>query len=209
MLSRKASLELSVNSIVILILAIVILGLGIGFIKNMFEKTTSQIGDINKDAEKRMLESIKDSPDRLVVDPDNLEIAQGKERDVYFGLRNELDAKQTFFINGAGKLDTTNNPGDWIVQDSVISCYDAYDSTAKLSGANNQNPTLDKTNDIIFYANEKISIPAEESFVGKITVKVSGKSKESTYNCAMVIEDPTSQGQEYARKEFIITVTEP
>ncbi|MEM2131144.1 MAG: hypothetical protein QXM96_03635 [Candidatus Woesearchaeota archaeon] len=198
--NKRGALELSVNTIVILIIAIVILGLIIGFIKSMFEKTTSQIGDINKEAEKRMLDRIKESPDRLVLDPDNIDIKQGQSRDVYIGLRNELDQRQTFVINGPGQIDTKTNPGDWLVKDSVIACFDAFETGAKLSGKN------DNTNDILFYVNEKRSLQPEESFVSKITIKVKGNAKKTTYSCALIIEDPSTPNQEYARKDFVITV---
>ncbi|MEM4397663.1 MAG: hypothetical protein QW757_03520 [Candidatus Woesearchaeota archaeon] len=197
---KKAALELSVNTIVILIIAIVILGLIIGFIKNMFEKTTGQIGDINKEAEKRMLDRIKESPERLVLDPDNIDIRQGQQKDVYFGLRNELDSQKTFVINGNGQIDTQQNPGDWLVKDSVLACFDAFEKPVKLDGKNSN------TNDIIFYTNERRSLNPGESFVSKITIKVKGNAKKTTYNCALIIEDPSTANQEYARKDFVINV---
>ena len=40
---RKASLSLSINAIVVLILAITMLGLALGFIKVMFGKTSAQV----------------------------------------------------------------------------------------------------------------------------------------------------------------------
>jgi hypothetical protein len=43
---KKGALELSVNAIVILILAIVMLGLGVTFIRNMFGKTSGQIEEM-------------------------------------------------------------------------------------------------------------------------------------------------------------------
>ena len=43
---KKAALSLSVNAIVILILAIIMLGLGVTFIKNMFGKTSAQFEEL-------------------------------------------------------------------------------------------------------------------------------------------------------------------
>jgi len=44
--SKKADLSLSVNAIVVLILAIVMLGLALGFVKTMFGKTSNQFDEI-------------------------------------------------------------------------------------------------------------------------------------------------------------------
>ncbi|MBS3127550.1 hypothetical protein J4410_00200 [Candidatus Woesearchaeota archaeon] len=41
---KKAALELSINAIVIIVLAMTLLGLGLGFIRNQF----SEIGDIEE-----------------------------------------------------------------------------------------------------------------------------------------------------------------
>jgi len=46
MKSKKGAFELSVSALVILILAIVMLGLGIGFIRGMFGKVTTNIEEI-------------------------------------------------------------------------------------------------------------------------------------------------------------------
>ena len=43
MTSKKAAMELSINAIVILIIAITMLGLGIGFVKGMFGKISTQV----------------------------------------------------------------------------------------------------------------------------------------------------------------------
>ncbi len=199
--NKRASLELSVNAIVIFILAVLLLGLAIGFLKSMYDKLTGNIDQISSDVEKRMLQRLEDSPERLIMDPDNVDIEKGKTKEVYLALRNELDKKYTFVIKGTGSIDVGANPGNWLADDSTIACYDAFDSTAVLSGKNQRG------DDIFIEANDKRSIELDKSMVGKMEIKVSGKAKESTYNCAIVIEDPTSPGQEYARKEFIVTVT--
>ena len=43
MTSKKAAMELSINAIVILIIAITMLGLGLGFVRGMFGKISTQV----------------------------------------------------------------------------------------------------------------------------------------------------------------------
>ncbi len=199
---KKGSLELSVTSIVILIMAIVILGLGLGFVKTMFDKTTGQIKDINKDIERQMIADLKESTERILMDNDNIEIEQGKTREVYLGLRNELDTDYTFTIDGLGKIDTLTNPGKWVADDSVITCFTSFDSKAVLSGDNK------KTNSISFTADKKKFINKGEILISKVVINVAGRAPPGTYSCSVIIEDPVTNSEEYARKDFMITVPE-
>jgi hypothetical protein len=202
-LKKKAALELSVNAIVVLIMAILILGLGIGFTKFMMDSATNQFKNINKDIASRMTQNLKESTDRLKLDPNNMEIEKGKnDKEIYFGLRNELDRDLTFSINGAGNIDIMADPGKWKGDDSVITCFTAFDSTAKLSGNNNA------ANTIYFKADKKINIKKGEIYVSKIVVAVSGRAPTGTYTCSLIIEDPVNAGEEYTRADFMITVPE-
>jgi hypothetical protein len=200
-MKKKGSLELSVNAIVILILAIGLLGLGLGFIKFMFDKTTGQLKDINKDVEKKMIEDLQESADRISMDQDNIEIKQGKSKDVYFGLRNELDARKTFVINGGGSFDIVSEPGKWL-GNSVINCYNMIGTVGS-----NLKTTNDKANAIYFETVGSQSIGEGDIFVGKLIVRAKGTAPTTTYNCAIVIAIPGSPNLEYARKDFIVTVT--
>jgi hypothetical protein len=199
---KKGSLELSVNAIVILILAITILGLGIGFIKTMFDKTTQQIKDINKDIASKMTQDLKESTDRIKLDQDNLEIQQGKTKEIYMGLRNELDTDITFAIDGGGSIDIQSNPGKWNGDNSVITCYTAFDSTGIVIGKNSN------TNQIFFNAIKNVFIKKGEINVGKIVANIKGKAPVGTYSCSIIIKDPSGGSSEYARADFQISVTE-
>jgi len=57
---KKADLSLSVNAIVVLILAIVMLGLALGFVKTMFGKTTDKISEfVEKEPEPELADATK------------------------------------------------------------------------------------------------------------------------------------------------------
>ena len=58
MFMKKASLNLSVNAIVVLILAITMLGLGLGFMKSTFGGVTEQFEQVSGDLEKQLVEEL-------------------------------------------------------------------------------------------------------------------------------------------------------
>lgn len=195
---KKASLNLSIQAIVVLILAIAILGLGLGFLKTMWDRLTGQIIEIDKDIEKRMLDSLKTSTDRLVVDMDNVEIKQGKEKQIYFALRNELGDPGTFKVDGGGTIATEGNPGFW-TGDSVITCF-APHTTEGMSGKNEQD------NYIYFKVSPKERYLEDEAFVGSIIIDVNGRAPLDVYQCSIVIKEPDPDDTRYARKDFMVTV---
>ena len=88
---KKGGLQISINAIVILILAITVLGIGLGFIRGMFQQTIGQLGEVSKDIENDMIDRLRDSNERLVLREENVEVKKGREKTIYFGVRNEED----------------------------------------------------------------------------------------------------------------------
>lgn len=97
--NKKAGMQISINAIVILILAITVLGIGLGFIRGMFSQTIGQLGEVSKDIENDMINRIRDSDERLVLREENIEIKKSGEKTIYFGIRNEEEDETTFDID--------------------------------------------------------------------------------------------------------------
>lgn len=86
-MNKKAALELSITAIVVLIIAITVLGLGIGFIKKQFgagsELVTKEFANIKE----QMKEQVRTGGELLVFSvPDQVSI--GKPQSVFIGVRN-------------------------------------------------------------------------------------------------------------------------
>lgn len=88
--NKKAALELSITAIVVLIIAITVLGLGIGFIKKLFGAGTEQIaGELSKIKE-QIKEQVRTGGELLVFSvPEEVQI--GKPKDTFVGVRNTAD----------------------------------------------------------------------------------------------------------------------
>ncbi|MEK6849236.1 MAG: hypothetical protein AABY01_01550 [Nanoarchaeota archaeon] len=87
-MNKKAALELSINAIVVLILAITILGLGIGFIRSQFGGLTKQFTQVNAEIQDQLINKIKESGDLLVFDRAELQAGIGKKDAFYIGVKN-------------------------------------------------------------------------------------------------------------------------
>ncbi len=93
---KKASLNLSINAIVILILAITMLGLGLTFMKTMFGKVTDQFGEVSSEIETEIIKKLESSSSRLEFTNTQIEMKRGEEKTVYFGVYNNLQADCNF-----------------------------------------------------------------------------------------------------------------
>src|SRR3990167_8886674 len=138
-IGRKADLSLSINAIVILILAITMLGLGLAFLRGTFKKTTEQFAEVSGTVKEQIVDEIKSKGEKLFVrGSPSIDIKRGETKDVYYGIKNVLDIEpsSTFTIatscsNGIGggnavKLvlshETTKaiKPGEYAVMTLII-----------------------------------------------------------------------------------------
>ncbi|MFW6230548.1 MAG: hypothetical protein ACOC32_00835 [Nanoarchaeota archaeon] len=92
-MSQKASLNLSINAIVVLILAVTMLGLGLMFMKNMMGNAMGQLSDVSSDIKDQMIERIRESNAKLTFDKNDFSIKQSESQDYYFGVLNVEDAE--------------------------------------------------------------------------------------------------------------------
>jgi len=97
LLHKKGSLELSINAIVILILAITMLGLGLGFMKGLFSKTTKQLGEVGEDIKAQMIEQLRTSSAKLTLREEDVNIPRSETKDVYFAIKN-VELSQSFGV---------------------------------------------------------------------------------------------------------------
>ena len=210
--SKKASLNLSINAIVILILAITMLGLGLGFIKNTFGKTAEQFEEIGSDFKNQIIDDIKESNERLVFNKYDIEVKKGKTKELYFGINNDLNADGVFVIKGTGILNQGNIVGSWggdtPATKSVVECFADLESTAYAT----VKPR------ITFDTFATRTINTNGISVLKLIINTPSTTPPSTYSCSMVIgcphgaeslaaaTDTCALGTLYARKDFYVTV---
>lgn len=95
---KKGDLSLSINAIVILILAITLLGLGLAFIKGQFSGVANKLGAMTEQIDAGQKAQLENSPEKITMQSTDLEIKRGESREIYFGLRNVLDKDVEFSI---------------------------------------------------------------------------------------------------------------
>jgi len=178
---KKASLNLSINAIVILILAITMLGLGLGFMKNLFGKTTGQLADVGEDIKNQMISELRRSNAKLTLDQEDITIKAGSTKDVYFGVKNVLSSE---------------SPLEFPI---TITCQSPLDPNAVGFNAEDDILTFDNTRGL---SNGEIDVQ-------KMQISIPSTTTATTWPCKITLEDKSPEalaGTLYDSKSFFITV---
>ena len=98
MLNRKASLELSIQAIVIVVLALTLLGLGLVFIKNIFGNTEIISASAFDKVSDQLQRNLVNNDEKLVFSQTKVSLEKGKSSLLGWGLRNDNNAKLDYWV---------------------------------------------------------------------------------------------------------------
>lgn len=99
--SKRADLHLSINAIVVLILAITMLGLGLGFMRNIFGGATEEFKRVSGTVEKQLIDQMKETTKIVDINRPKVNIKIGSKDQVFLGFKNNIEQSQEFFIKEA------------------------------------------------------------------------------------------------------------
>lgn len=97
-MGKKGSLNLSIEAIVIIVIAFVVLGLGLGFVRGIFEQGTGLTEDALSAAGDSIKDSLQKSNDPLYFPKDTLTIGAGKQSFEALGIKNVGDLSDDFSV---------------------------------------------------------------------------------------------------------------
>jgi len=121
---KRGALQLSINAIVVLILAITMLGLGLNFMNKMFGGNLQALEDVSGEMEKNMRDRLKDSSNDLELSKDEIEIKAPAEEIIYFGARNVDTSDDTYDFEIECDASIYNDAVDISEDPKVVDDYD-------------------------------------------------------------------------------------
>ena len=95
---KRGSLNLSINAIVVLILAVTMLGLGLMFMQNMMGGAMDELDSVSGAIEDQMIERIRSSNRRLEFSTHTFRVDRAGSETYYYGILNQLDVDTEFNI---------------------------------------------------------------------------------------------------------------
>jgi hypothetical protein len=97
--AKKASLEISVQAIVIVVLAMTLLGLGLGFVRNLFTDISSTTEDVQAQVKQRILDDLITNDRKLSFPKTEIRIDKGAAEVLSIGLRNKNDIELKYYLD--------------------------------------------------------------------------------------------------------------
>jgi len=96
---KKASLELSIRAIVIVVLAMTLLGLGLGFVRNMFSDIGEIREDVTEQVRQQVLNDLVSNDKKLSFPKTEIKIDKGSSEILAAGIRNKEDETLLYKIS--------------------------------------------------------------------------------------------------------------
>ena len=122
--NKKASLEMSIQAIVIVVLAMTLLGLGLGFIKGMFRNITSTTEDVSEQVRQKVLDDLIQGDKKISFPKSEIIVNKGESTVLTVGIRNKNNDNLKYKIRftpisgpGAVALDQTGAGTRWFQYD--------------------------------------------------------------------------------------------
>jgi hypothetical protein len=104
-MNRKASLNLSIQAIVIVVIAFVVLGLGLGFVRGQFQQITKTSSQVQKQIEQQILDDLRRGNNKLSFPTDELRLETGEDSVQAIGVKNTKDSELTLRMDFQVKTD--------------------------------------------------------------------------------------------------------
>lgn len=200
--TKKGSLQLSINAIVILILAITLLGLGLGFIKKQFGTVTAKFEEASQEIENEIIDKIRSSGEILAFDKISLTAERGKPQQFYIGVKNTDGANTRCY-----KFEFTCSQSlssDYCASPLVVGGGVASDDGGKAWFTTFKGMTIEALDVQVAPVKLQIADAPQDSYNLRIKLYQNQPVESTPPECA----DPTSvtQWSELASKQFFLEV---
>ncbi len=88
MMRKKGSLNLSIEAIVIIVIAFVVLGLGLSFVRGQFKSITETSSSVQEQIRQQILEDLRTGNKKLSFPATTLNIDKSASQDIAIGVKN-------------------------------------------------------------------------------------------------------------------------
>lgn len=111
MMKRKGALSLSIEAIVIVVIAFVILGLGLAFVRGSFKDITETSKGVQEQIRQQILEDLRTGDKKLSFPVTTLAVERGGSQDIAIGVKNTGNTGLNFkIVVTCQKVQSTNQP---------------------------------------------------------------------------------------------------
>jgi len=179
--NKKSSLELSIRTIVVVVLAMTLLGLGLGFIRSMFINLGETTFSVQDQIKQQILEDLRTGDKKLSFPTSEIKIGKKDSKILAVGIKNTGSAADDFYL----LLDVVSGVGGTNVN---------VGSSTPVSGLGT-------------FVWDEGSQPLGVNEANVYPIKFTSESTTGTTIIKATVALDTAGTQIYATKSFFITVT--
>lgn len=95
-MNKKGSLELSIQTIVIVVIAFIVLGLGLGFVRNVFKDIGDTTRTIQEDVKQKIIDDLRTGDKKLSFPASELTIGKKESKVTAVGVKNTNQGTLTY-----------------------------------------------------------------------------------------------------------------
>lgn len=190
MINKRASLEISIQAIVIVVLAMTLLGLGLGFIKGMFGNIQSVTTATFDKIADQLQRDLVNNNEKLIFSQSRVTIERGKSMLLGWGIKNEGIQKLEYWA----EFTAIKCPNDPICSSLPQDILNSKWFTFKYNPGG-------ATSNILY------SIDAANSDVVRVDLTIPKSAQTGLYLIDLSVYDPADNNQKYASTDVFITVT--
>ena len=138
-MQRKGSLDISVNAIVIIVLAFTFLALGLTFLKGVFKDVGKVTGAPLSDIQQKIVDDIITTGDKLRLDSYSYTIEKNSQVYLYYGVGNKQNQPlnynvEIYEVGGTSPTSSIDGPGGQNLPSGAGFQWDFSDQTLDISG---------------------------------------------------------------------------
>lgn len=106
-MNKRASLELSIQAIVIVVIAFVVLGLGLGFVRGQFQTMEETSSGVQEQIKQQILDDLRTSNKKLSFPASEMKMSAGDLSSAQgIGIKNTKDSQLDFLVGFEVKTDS-------------------------------------------------------------------------------------------------------
>lgn len=98
MKNKRGALQLSINAVVVIIIAIVMLGLALTFVRSIFGGMIKQFEEVSAEVKAQMEQTLRERTEKAALNTNSVELKAGDSKIVYLGINNFLQNDVDFCI---------------------------------------------------------------------------------------------------------------
>ncbi len=179
-LNKKASLNLSIQAIVIVVIAFVVLGLGLSFVRGQFKSITETSSSVQEQIRAQILEDLRTGNKKLSFPATTLTIEKGDSQDIAIGVKNTKSGDLDFRV----EVETLQQQG-------------------------NPAATLEElAEQVEFFYNDggETGFHLDATDAEAYNIKIIADGDKDTYQVRLKVIDLTEPDQPYAEKSFFVDI---